>query len=161
MKKNNSSISMVIIAIIFILFFIFVGYICLSNLLRQVWFVINGTETVATVSFVEETYIKTSDAEDECDEVLAYKVFIEYTVDGKDYVGKLPTSSAHMQKEDKVAIYYNPKSPGDFSTKSVFWMIANLLGICIIAIGCTALWKVLNFMGYMPDVKKKKNLEEK
>ncbi|CCY71644.1 unknown [Clostridium sp. CAG:921] len=64
-----------------------------------------------------------------------------------------------MQKGDKVAIYYNPKSPGDFSTKSVFWMLANLLGIFIIAIGCAALWKVLKFMGYMPDVKKKKNLE--
>ena len=91
--------------------------------------------------------------------MLAYKVFIEYTVNGKDYVGKLPTSSAHMQKGDKVTIYYNPKSPGDFSTKSVFWMLANLLGIFIIAIGCAALWKVLKFMGYMPDVKKKKNLE--
>ena len=88
----------------------------------------NYIKIEATVADVEEEEDIVTDA-DGNHTTITYNVSLKYTVDGKEYIGKLDNVSKH-KIGDKMEIYYNPNDPKQITeTKSL------ILPICIIIAG--------------------------
>ena len=83
----------------------------------------NYIKTEAVVSrteLVEESYIDENDNTVEA----TYKVYVKYTVDGKEYEEELGVLSGY-KKDQKITIYYNPQDPSKITqTKSLILPIA-------------------------------------
>ena len=63
-----------------------------------------------------------------------YKVFVKYTVDGKEYNEELGDLSGTYRINEKMTIYYNPDDPSQITqTKS------KIIPIVMIALGCVSL----------------------
>lgn len=63
-----------------------------------------------------------------------YKVFVKYTVDGKEYNEELGELSGSYRINEKMTIYYNPDDPSQITqTKS------KIIPIVMIALGCVSL----------------------
>ena len=111
-------------------FFIPLGIICI---VMSIFMFVMGNEhkdyikTQAVVSKMELVEEATTDAEGN-DVEATYKVYVKYTVDGKDYEEELGELSGY-EKGDKLDIVYNPKDPTQISQpSSVIFTICLLVG---------------------------------
>ena len=58
-----------------------------------------------------------------------YKVFVKYTVDGKEYEKELGELSGNYKEGEKMAIYYNPENPNEITqTNSLILPIVLIAG---------------------------------
>ena len=63
-----------------------------------------------------------------------YKVYVKYTVDGKEYNEELGELSGTFENNEKMTIYYNPDDPTQITqTKS------KIIPIIMVALGCASL----------------------
>lgn len=82
----------------------------------------------------------------------SYKVYVKYTVDGKEYEEVLGELSGY-KKEQKVTIYYDPKDPSKITqTKSL------VLPVVLIAAGVVSI--VGGIVSGLNSIKKHKKMKE-
>lgn len=97
--------------------------VCLTLLIRNVVYRLNGIETTAIVYDIDkEINYKTEYDEDgnsyekkeeKCD------VYIKYYVGNKEYKNKLDVSSCRKSIGDEIKIYYSKDNPSDFVSSSI------------------------------------------
>ena len=81
--------------------------------------------TVSKAELVEEAH---TDIDGNSVEA-TYKVFVKYTVDGKEYDEELGELSGTYKKDEKMTIYYNPDNPKEITqTKSLIIPIIMVVG---------------------------------
>ena len=89
--------------------------------------------TISKVELVEEEHIDANG-----DSVPAtYKVYVKYSVDGKDYEEELGELSGNYKEGEKMTIYYDPKNPSEITqtTSLVLPIIMIVGGIAAFASG--------------------------
>ncbi len=81
--------------------------------------------TISKVELVEEEHIDANG-----DTVQAtYKIFVKYTVDGKEYEEELGELSGKYKEGEKMTIYYDPKNPSEITqTTSLVLPIVMIAG---------------------------------
>ena len=90
----------------------------------------DALETTAVISSIE-TY-RDSDGD------TSHKVYVKYTVDGKEYEERLNYYSSGMRMGNEIQIYYKPEQPNRILGKSEFsfpGLIFSLMGFICAAIG--------------------------
>ena len=125
-------------AIICLIIILSIFGVCLTLLIKNISYRINGVETTAIVYDVDkEISYKTEYDEDgnpyekkeeKCE------VYIKYEVENKEYKNKLDVSSCRKSIGDKIKIYYDKDNPNDFVSNSiVLFVLATLFtGGCLI-----------------------------
>ena len=65
----------------------------------------------AVVSHIQRDWVPDSDGYDH-EEI---KIFVTYTVDGKEYTEELQNTKTDLNKGDSITVYYNPENPKEVS----------------------------------------------
>ena len=121
---------------LFYLLFFLLGLATLCFGVYMRFFENNGyVKTTAIITQIDETYTGTdSDGHSEYD----YDVYVDYTVDGKEYHGKSDLYQSNYEEGKEITIYYNPENPeeihGDGKTFGLYLMIAGPVVMIIMAI---------------------------
>lgn len=86
---------------------------------------IKTESTISKVELVEEEHIDANG-----DTVQAtYKVYVKYSVDGKNYEEELGELAGEYKEGEKMTIYYNPKNPSEITqTTSLVLPIVMIVG---------------------------------
>ena len=128
MNKN------VVIAIAFIIGLAVFGYGVYLQFFEGKGYV----QTTATITQIDQVWTG-YDNETNMDEY-DYTVYVEYTVDGKDYTAKSDFYEDGLEKGQEITVYYNPSDPSKMvSEKGIFPYV--LMGIgAVIAIGAVVVF---------------------
>lgn len=87
-------------------------------------------ETTATITKIEEIDLGTdADGDPEYD----HKVYVKYTVDGKEYSGESDFYQSSYNEGDEITIFYNPDDPSQITGDSKgFGIYVIVVGIVLI-----------------------------
>ena len=111
------------------LFFIFVIILGLAAFAGGIFVTFikgNGfQETTAVIERIEEVYTGTGTDSSDID----HEVYVNYTVDGKEYSGKSDYYAPGYKEGKTIKIYYNPENPAEITGNS------RGMGIYMIIIG--------------------------
>ncbi len=97
--------------------------VCLSLLIKNISYRINGVETIATIYKVDRTvnykteYDNDGNAYEKKEEKCI--VYINYNVNNNEYNNELDVSSCKYDEGDKIKIYYDQDNPNDFVSNSI------------------------------------------
>lgn len=125
--------------------------VCLSLLIKNISYKINGVETTATVYEVDKTINYKTEYDDDG---TAYekkeekcKVYINYNVDNQEYNNKLDVDTCKYDEGDEIKIYYDKDNPNDF--------VSNSITILLIATIFTGLALLIFIIQSIKSLKKK------
>lgn len=97
--------------------------VCLSLLIKNISYRINGIEKIATVYEVDRTvnykteYDEDGNAYEKKEEKC--KVYINYNVDNNEYNNKLDVDTCKYDEGDEIKIYYDKDNPNYFVSNSI------------------------------------------
>lgn len=126
--------------------------VCLTLLIKNISYRINGVETVATVYEVDRTINYKTEYDDDGNSYEKKEekceVYINYNVDNQEYNNRLDVDSCEYDEGDKIKIYYDKDNPDDF--------VSNSVTILLIATIFTGLVLIIFIVQSIKSLKKKK-----
>ena len=126
--------------------------VCLTLLIKNISYRINGVETVATVYEVDRTINYKTEYDDDGNSYEKKEekceVYINYNVDNQEYNNRLDVDTCEYDEGDKIKIYYDKDNPDDF--------VSNSVTILLIATIFTGLVLIIFIVQSIKSLKKKK-----
>lgn len=126
--------------------------VCLTLLIKNISYRINGVETVATVYEVDRTINYKTEYDDDGNSYEKKEekceVYINYNVDNQEYNNRLDVDTCEYDEGDKIKIYYDKDNPYDF--------VSNSVTILLIATIFTGLVLIIFIVQSIKSLKKKK-----
>lgn len=126
--------------------------VCLTLLIKNISYRINGVETVATVYEVDRTINYKTEYDDDGNSYEKKEekceVYINYNVDNQEYNNRLDVDTCEYDEGDKIKIYYDKDNPDDF--------VSNSVTILLIATIFTGLVLIIFIIQSIKSLKKKK-----
>lgn len=96
---------------------------CLTVLVKNISYRVNGVETIATVYEVDRTINYKTEYDDDGNSYEKKEekcqVYINYNVDGNEYNNKLDVDTCKYDEGDDIKIYYDKDNPNDFVSNSI------------------------------------------
>lgn len=96
---------------------------CLTVLIKNISYRVNGVETIATVYEVDRAVNYKTEYDDDGNSYEKReekcKVYINYNVDNNEYNNKLDVDTCKYNEGDEIKIYYDKDNPNDFVSNSI------------------------------------------
>lgn len=94
-------------------------------------------KTTAIIERIDTTYMGYND--ETMQDEYEYTTYVNYTVDGQEYTGKLDISDASFEEGQQVDVMYNPSNPSEmYSEPGITGFIMIVAGV-VVAIGAAVM----------------------
>ena len=96
----------------------------------------NFIETTAVIERIEKPKHSNSASE--------YKTYVSYTVNGKEYYGRVGVYSVSFRPGQEISIYYNPDNPEEiYGEASGLGLITLIVGVVLLVIPFISIMKLI------------------